>query len=254
MKNVKQFFILCTSAVVLSSCGGQSKIFESVTLTTSQIQNNLWVKAEAVVNTGALPFVAVTIPVVNPHNPSEILGKISMLRSVDQKNILQLEADLTLLTNLQLQNGATLPNGSPLPIAGLNMAGIPISSHSQFYVGAQNGILVLGTAVAIPAFDQIGRYVPGVNLFWDIPASPQVSAIGGAFTGPLSGQNGLALFLKFSQGSSTKLSRLAVNEKLGTESEIKLLSNDKQVNSRVQMKLAQQFLLLEQKQIRLRAH
>ncbi len=244
MKFVKLVNTACL-ALLLSACGKDGGIFNSVKVTSEDENGQLWISAESEVNLGNLQFAAMTIPIMNPKNPSETLGRVSLQRSVDSKNMLLIDANLTALSRSQMQTNCSLANGQPVPISGITLGCVPFGGgNSKLYIGAQNNMIVLGTAVAIRAFDDIGRYVPGVNLFWDIPSSNGVSAIGGAFTGPQAGQNGLALFMKITQQSG-QVQMLA--QKAQTTREVILLSNNNKVSSRTQYKLLQRMQMLDER-------
>jgi hypothetical protein len=250
MKFVKLVNIACL-VVFISACGKDGGIFNSVKVTSEEENGQLWISAESEVNVGNLQFAAMTIPIMNPKNPSETLGRVTLQRSIDSKNMLLIDANLTALSKSQLQTNCNLPSGQPVPISGMALGCVPFGgANSRLYIGAQNNTIVLGAAVAISAFDNIGRYVPGVNLFWDIPSSNGVSAIGGAFTGPQAGQNGLALFMKVTQQSG-QVQMLA--QKSQPTREVLLLSNDKKVSSRTQYQLYYRMQSLDQR-TKLRMH
>lgn len=236
-------------AITLSACGKQGSLFQNVQVKSDEANGQVWLSAQSEINLGSLQVAGVTIPIFNPKNPSELLGRVALQRSVDSKNIMLIEANLTALSRNQLQTGGTLPNGQPLPITGMPIGSININGNSKFYIGAQNDTVVFGAAVAIKGFDEIGKYVPGVNLFFDIPASNGVSGVGGAFTGPQSGQNGLALFVKVSQPTG-QVQTLAMK---GQRTQVTLVSNDKQVSSTTQSRLLQRMLMLDQR-VKLQVH
>jgi hypothetical protein len=191
----KIIFLLAT-VMLLSACGSNS-IIQSITVSSVvDTEQNQWVNLDSKIKMGSLQFPALTLPILNPKNSSELLGKVSLAPGVDGLNLLSIQANLNQLKNNALTQDRLLPNGALIPIAGMEgVVSIKINERSKIYIGANATQFLVGLALVIPAFDSIGNYIPGASLFLPLPKESKVDGVAGAFTGAGSGQNGLGLFI-----------------------------------------------------------
>jgi hypothetical protein len=206
MKFLKGLLLLATIAT-LSACGNNA-IVENISVKTSQDANqDIWVALSTQLNMGALSFPALTIPVVNPKFPSELLGQVSLQRSLEGKNVLVVNANISEIGKNQLTNDNLLPNGNAIPVAGLSgVVAVKFNSSSKVFLGGSNDSLMVGIALAIPLFDNIGKYLPGVNMFLPLPTASQIEGLGGVFTGS-AGQSGIGIFVKVPSTINTTSSK-----------------------------------------------
>lgn len=190
----KIIFLLAT-VTLLSACGSNS-IIQSITVSSVlDSEQNQWVHMDSKIKMGSMQFPAVTIPILNPRNASELLGKVSLAPGADGLNLLSVQANLNQLLNNALVQDQLLPNGDHIPISGMNgVVSVKISEKSKIYIGASSTQFMLGLALVIPAFDSIGKYVPGAALFLPLPKESKVDGVAGVFTGS-NNQNGLGLFI-----------------------------------------------------------
>lgn len=196
-KNYFKLAMLFTVVAALSACGNNS-IIEKVTVNTSQDNNqNVWVSMDTQLNMGGLSFPSLTIPIANPRFPKEILGKVTLQRTLEGKNNLLVDANLTEISNNQFANDNLLPNGNALPISGLNgVVSVRFNTSSKLYLGGSDTSMMFGVALAIPLFDSINKYIPGAStLFLNLPTGSQVDGLGGVFIGN-TGSSGIGLFIK----------------------------------------------------------
>lgn len=195
MKYAKGILLLAI-AFALAACGNNS-IVENVSVKTNQDSNqDLWVTLTSQLNMGGLAFPALTIPIANPKFPSELLGSVGLQRSLEGKNLLAVSANLTEISKNQFLQDNELPNGTPIPVSGLNsVVSVRFNSQSKIYFGGSDNSVMFGVALAIPLFDNIGKYLPGVNLFLPLPTKPNIEGLGGVFTGSAN-QSGIGLFVK----------------------------------------------------------
>lgn len=196
--------LLVAMMAALSACGNSNSIVEKVTVKTNVDANqDTWVSMDSQLNMGALSFPALTIPIANPKFPSEILGSVSLQRSLEGKNVLQVSANLSEISKNQLSQDNLLPNGNILPVAGLDgVVSVKFNSASKVYIGGSSNSLMFGVALAIPLFDNVGKYLPGLNMFLPLPANSNIEGLGGVFTGS-PGQSGIGLFVKVPNSINT---------------------------------------------------
>jgi hypothetical protein len=170
----KIIFLLAT-VMLLSACGSNS-IIQSITVSSVvDTEQNQWVNLDSKIKMGSLQFPALTLPILNPKNSSELLGKVSLAPGVDGLNLLSIQANLNQLKNNALTQDRLLPNGALIPIAGMEgVVSIKINERSKIYIGANATQFLVGLALVIPAFDSIGNYIPGASLFLPLPKESKV--------------------------------------------------------------------------------
>lgn len=191
-----KILFLCVSVLLLSACGSNS-IIQSITVTSTVDQEqNQWVNLDSTIRLGAMKFPSLTLPIVNPKNPSQNLGKVSLSQRMDGSNLLSVQANLNQLKNNALTQDKYLPNGDQIPISGMDgVVSVKIKVSSKIYIGANSTQFLVGIALVIPVFDSVGKYVPGgASLFFPLPKESKIDGVGGVFTGG-PGQNGLGLFV-----------------------------------------------------------
>ncbi len=191
-----KILFLLSSVLFLSACGSNS-IIQSITVSSTVDQDqNQWVNLDSKIKLGALTFPSLSLPIFNPKNPGEVLGKVSLSTGIDGSNQLSVQANLNKLKGNALAQDRLLPNGDQIPISGMDgVVSIKIKDSSKIFVGANATQFMVGLALVIPAFDSIGKYIPGgASLFFPMPAASKINGVAGVFTGG-QGQNGLGLFV-----------------------------------------------------------
>ncbi len=191
-----KILFLLSSVLFLSACGSNS-IIQSITVSSTVDQDqNQWVNLDSKIKLGALTFPSLSLPIFNPKKPGEVLGKVSLSTGIDGSNQLSVQANLNNLKGNALAQDKLLPNGDQIPISGMDgVVSIKIKDSSKIFVGANATQFMVGLALVIPAFDSIGKYIPGgASLFFPMPAASKINGVAGVFTGG-QGQNGLGLFV-----------------------------------------------------------
>jgi hypothetical protein len=167
--------------------------------------NDTMVEMTTDLMTGNLVFSNMTIPIVDPKNPAREYGTITMQKDLNGKNLLVLTADLTAMRNGQPVDGRLLPNGSPIPVGGLDyVVAFPAGKKSLVYLGAQSNLVMLGLAVVIPQMDKIGATLPGASLFFDLPTQSKVRGLAGTFFGAQASTTGIGVFASVSNTNSAQ--------------------------------------------------
>ncbi len=187
---------------ILSACSPNGNVsLKAVDISTSQINSVTYVNLDAIVTLGSLKFPNIEVPLLNP-NTMHNIGQMALQQMDDGTNRLSVSVDYNEATHLDPSLGKTLPNGRELPIqlsqTGQSMIGISVLEQSKIYIGGDlNREIVVGAAIAIPAFDGVMSQVPiPLNLFYSFPFSTEVSGVAGLFSGPSRGQNGVGIFAK----------------------------------------------------------
>lgn len=194
---------------ILTACGQQSgsQLVSDVKVATNLVNEQVWVDVKAKFDLGNTMLPSVTLPVVNPKNPSQQYGTISMAPTFDGKNEIGIAVNFT--EALKIQGGpASLPNGTSLPVGGLNgvdviQLNIP-NTLARVYIALDQGVAMAGFAIAIKELDQIGSTIGNINLFPSFKIE-KIIGIAGVFTGTASGQTGLALFVDLSSVLNQKM-------------------------------------------------
>lgn len=199
------------AAVTASGCGSQAggvgNMLTSIQMQTYTQGTDLWTSMTAQIDTGAMILAGVTIPIVNPHDPSVVYGNLSMQSNLCNPNgvcsgggTLTIAVNITQVSHSQVLDNR-LPNGTMIPVGqAVNNAivALPLGgTGGKIYVAFGQNIAMLGVALPFSALDNVGQYIPGVNIFQPF-ASNGVNGIIGMFTGANVKTTGVALFADLS--------------------------------------------------------
>jgi hypothetical protein len=219
-----QIASLLVTLTVLSACSPNGNVsLKAVDISTSQINSVTYVNLDAIVTLGSLKFPNIEVPLLNP-NTMHSIGQMALQQMDDGTNRLSVSIDYNEATHLDPSLGKTLPNGRELPIqlshAGQSMIGISVLEQSKIYVGGDlNREIIVGAAIAIPAFDGVMSQVPiPLNLFYSFPFSTEVSGVAGLFSGPSKGHNGVGIFAKKSVPSPHLAKTMTLANSAGIQS------------------------------------
>ncbi len=186
-------------ASMLTACGGSigSNLVNNLKLVTSNDTGDLMVEMGAEINSGAMMFPMITLPIVDPNDPGHPYGSLTMQRTLQGKNMLLARINLTKASGAQgVTDPGNLPNGTAIPVAGVqDIVAFQAGGNSRVYLSLNNNSKMLGVAIAIKEFDAIAKYVPGANLFFDFPQQNGIRGIAGIFTGLQSATSGFGLFI-----------------------------------------------------------
>jgi hypothetical protein len=198
--------------LALSACSQNGSVaLRGMDVSTNLVGTDTYINMNATLATGNLKFPNVEFPIINPTN-LQVFGQMALMNNPDGTNKVYVSVDYTQSTHLNGSLGNTLPNSRELPSSlgiptGTVMIGIPILNHSRIYVGGDmKHDAFVGAAIAIPAFDSaMNQILVPLNIFFGYPSSPSITGFAGLFTGPLTGQNGIAVFVKknFETGAVT---------------------------------------------------
>jgi hypothetical protein len=205
-----------------SSSGGISNMLTAIQVHTYNQNGDLWTSMTAQIDTGNMILAGVTIPIVDPNNPSVVYGQLSMASNLCNPNgicggggTLTVAVDISEVSHSQVLDNK-LPNGTTIPVGqAVNNAivALPLGgTGGRIYVAFGQGIAMLGVALPFSALDSVGQYIPGVNIFQPF-ASNGVSGIIGMFTGSTVKTTGVALFVDLSGilNSSSSTQSVATN-------------------------------------------
>ncbi|MBC7387359.1 MAG: hypothetical protein H7301_14500 [Cryobacterium sp.] len=175
-------------ALALTGCGAGSKVVNNVTFGNTVQNGDLYASMDATLAPNGLILPAVTLPLFNPKNPSQVLGSI-------ETNGLHIIVNVNATAALKLPglvDGTKLPGGSLLPLAlpvGLTPIGIPaFNSNSVVYVAVSGSQVMLGVAVSIAKQDSLK--LP-ISIFLPFTISSQITGTAGFYLGE---KQGVAVF------------------------------------------------------------
>lgn len=203
---------IATSAVGCGANNGKSPIttlVNNVTLNTFQLDTDQWIMANISLGTGGFILTGASVPVVDPNNHSRVYGQLAILPAIcsgmsgcANGGDIQISLNMTQITQVQ-GTAATLPNGNPLPVGGLQRAtviALPVGDdkvNARIYFAFGPGIAMLGTALSFAAMDPAGQYIPNISLFQPIQIGP-VGLIAGLYTGTNALSSGVGVFMDLS--------------------------------------------------------
>lgn len=199
--SVTSILFLIFISMLATGCGKSGyKPITNVAVSTSTLNQDVYVNLKAEFNLGNVSLPAVTLPVVNPKDPQEIFGSLSINPTFNGTSEVNLKVNFTEVTHLQ-GGKASLPNGAALPVGGLSQVeivelSIP-NTLAKVYIGLDQKIAIAGFALSIKELDQLGSTIGGVSLMPSF-AFGKIKGVGGIYTGNQPGTTGLALIVDLS--------------------------------------------------------
>lgn len=256
---------LLSLSLLLGACGGSGGfkgIIQSLKVDKriDSSTQDLMLDVTTEVGVGNLQFQTLTIPIGDPDKPLEQYGTVTLRRNSVGKNELVLSMNISEIANTQATLDNKLPNGRDVPVAGVSdMISIPVSRAGKFYFDAGSGRTILGVAIGIKEFKEVGKYLPGIDIFFDIPVSNKVTGVAGVFTGLGDRDNGLALFVDVTEvlrSSSKNLSVAALNLEttyapLASEAGVEFVSNAEVLETRSGRKMAEKMYKFSRERLKL---
>lgn len=189
--------VFCAGSLGLTACSGQSWV-KGVNLGTQEQNGEEYVQLQAQINTRALQMASITIPIYDPKVAGSLIGQLSLAGGLGTgTSTLTILVKSSALINLPTgTNYAVLPNGTAIPVAGVNSKNwmsIPLgtgSSRVYFNLDMANSKAVFGAALGIDALS-VGVAANALMPF----AMNNITGLAGIYTGVSSGQSGFALFV-----------------------------------------------------------
>ena len=187
---------LTLAAISLTACGGKvGQVLKDANLELTDVNGDQYVSLMTELDTKSLIVSAVTIPVGNGMGQVEILSDITT-----QKTYLKLSFNLDKALNLPTpQYSSVLPNGTLLPIAGVDLNKVMAfdvgskGSKVYLYVDPVSKKAIIGTAMNIASLS-IG--VPA-NMLMPFDFGT-VTGVAGLYFGTQANTSGLAVFANLS--------------------------------------------------------
>jgi hypothetical protein len=200
MKNTTamNMVLIAALAVSASACGRAQRTVLDLSLTTSVQNADQFVEMKALLDTGNLNFGA-TVPIYDPKHPEVTYGSVSLYPGLKPRTSeLTLSVNLTTAARAQGADAKVLPNGAPIPVGGLGNAtaiGLMAGKRSRVYLAFDHDVAVIGTALVIKEFDEVGKYAPGVNIFPSFELGKGIWGTAGIFTSAEKLQSGIGIFV-----------------------------------------------------------
>lgn len=185
----KILILLCSSFIFIS-CGSDKPMVNDVKVSTSFVDDELYLNLTADLGMGNLTLPNATIPIILPKDGREI-GQVSLNGSFSGKNILSVDVNVSKASYLELAS-TRLPNGALIPLIADNaVLSIPVK-NIVVYLSLTEGAQALGVAVPISSFDKIGAKV-GTTAVMPIFSKNGNLGAAGIFTSRSKGKNGIAV-------------------------------------------------------------
>ena len=202
---------LSMAAVTTTGCGsaqsGVSGLLSSIQVKSYAQNGDLWASLSAQLDTGNMLLGAVSVPIMDPKNPSVTYGSLSIAPNLCSSTgicagggTITIGVDVSAVAHVQ-EVSNQLPNGTMIPVgqaASAAIVALPLgNSGGKIYVALGQGIAMLGIAMPFKALDPVGQYAPGVDIFSSFTLG-SVSGIVGLFTGSSTDTTGFGLFVDLS--------------------------------------------------------
>lgn len=192
--------VLLGASLIFASCGKnpEQDIVKDVDVYTELRDGDVWVNLKANFKLGEASLTEISFPIVNPDDSSIRYGEISFT-PLEEVGYNEISLSFNLSASDEVQGGlASLPNGSELPVAGMNNGDVLQlvidSINSRIYLGASDSMTVLGFAVSIAEFEKLGDLINGANVFVGFNIKEVLGSVG-IYTGDQPLKNGLAFFV-----------------------------------------------------------
>ena len=192
--NIVKGLALLTIASGLSACGQNNWVTAAKVSEYSQ-NGSTFIKLDTTLKTGNVTFAAIGLPIMN--RDGSVLGKVSVIPGAGGVTELVVDADITHFAKLKTGAAvATLPNGYPIPVTGVNFQGYSLgNSGSEFYASVADDLSTasIGVSLSIPGL--AGAVTsPAAFAFTPFTLSTSLAGVAGIFTGTGANQNGFAVF------------------------------------------------------------
>lgn len=201
--------LLATTAGLLTACGGSNNWISNGSVSTYTQNQDVYGKVSVDIGTSGLLFPTLQVPVYNNGAP---IGQLSLLSGLGSSNSqLAVDINLSQIARLpRLGNAPTLPNGMPIPVAGVDPQNLLVlmagSNQTRVYVdfNSQTKSGLLGVAIPFRQFDGLGQATGGLlNIMPSFKLPNGLTGTAGLFTGAGPGQSGFALFVDISSIANT---------------------------------------------------
>ncbi len=190
------------TSLLTTACGSGS-IIQDVKVRAYTEGEELYGELKAQIQSGQLQIPSFTLPILDPRDPSQVLGSIGTRPVLGGGSELELDVNVSRAAKLQGADGRTLPNGIAIPIGvpgDVPVVGLSAGSRSRVYLAFGEGVAMLGVAVTIREFDGIVQKVPiPLNLFPKFKTKEGIEGVAGIFTSPVPGESGIAIFADVSK-------------------------------------------------------
>ena len=189
----------------LTGCGDSAQngnLVRDVKVELQTVNQDLYAVLTANIDTGSVQMPSVTMPIFDPNHFSTHYGQVAMKPALGGGTELNIAVDLTTTANLGA-GSPTLPNGSPLPVGGISnvpVITLPLegSQGAELYLTLTQSVGMIGVAIPIKEFQQLGNSIGGINFFPSFQMPDGLKGIAGIFTGTSATGSGIALFFDFS--------------------------------------------------------
>lgn len=197
---------VCVLLALFTSCQTNVKpvntIVKNVNMTsTADTNGDVWLSLSAQFDLGPMYLTSIDLPIVDPYVPGIKYGEI-FFNPTMQGNFNQIKLSVNLSHAAKVPGGfATLPNGNPLPIGGIDQTKIVQLKidqiNARIYLALDHNLTFVGFAISIEQFDVVAKYVGGANIFLGLNINGVVGTAG-LYTGSNTLQSGLGFFVDLS--------------------------------------------------------
>jgi hypothetical protein len=248
LESIASIALLLGTAGLLSACGSSSNvssIVSNIQLSSYEQNGDLYAQVETQLSTQDFLITDLSLPIVDPNNPSIEYGSISLNNSICMPNTtcsggggeLVIVVNLTEAAGLQSVSDL-LPNGTAIPISGLTASDVLAfdvgGTGGKVYLDLTQGQEVVGVALPFSELNGVGAYVPGVDIFSPFTVN-DVSGVVGIFAGAGSDQTGIALFADLSSVMASSGANAAAASAAGSGGAVAKAAVQSSAKSKLQM-------------------
>ena len=201
---VRPLLVTFLLLLFLTGCGKdpQKQILRDLYVETSYEEEDVWVDLVSTIFLGNLSISALELPILDPKKPDQHYGRIAFNSVLGEgSNEVTLSLNLSKVAQLGASGDPTLPNGSQLPIGGIDrdeIIELEIDEiKTKIYLMLNRSTVIVGFASVIREFDVLGDYLGGTNIFFGFNIKGVYGSVG-FFTDQEELQSGLGMFFDLS--------------------------------------------------------
>lgn len=202
--------VLAAAAVLTLAACEDPRTYRPITSTdlrTFNVQKDHYIQLALLLKTNNVQLPELSMPIPHVSRPGVNLANL-VLRPSGRPGLSELLVNVNVSAAAGLEGASpTLPNGTAIPVGGVDMKQLVAIPLDQFNLGGRiylaidtvNNTAILGVALTWDALDAFGQTVGELNYFPLFDVAAGVKGIAGIFGSRTPGLNGVAVFADASQ-------------------------------------------------------
>lgn len=188
--------VIVLTMVACGNSAGKNSIVQGVNVNQNVVDGDLFLDLEFDLAANGIALPTVSFPIMR--NGSQ-KGEVSLIGGFEGQNQVVISMNLSEVINIPSAADARLPDGEPLPIAGISgsqVIAIPLGGGNKnlLYIAINQTTVLVGGSFTLKQLDGLGRSTAGINLFVPFRGN-NVAGTAGFYTSVEPGKSGIGLFI-----------------------------------------------------------